>query len=59
VLPELITEGDTPDEVMPQVRDALAAVLELYEDQGNPLPANLQQDPQMAPIWFESLVDAS
>jgi antitoxin HicB len=47
VLPELITEGDTPDEVMPHVRDALAAVLELYEDQGNPLPANLRQDPQV------------
>jgi antitoxin HicB len=47
VLPELITEGDTPDEVMPQVRDALAAALELYEDQGNPLPANLRQDPQL------------
>jgi predicted RNase H-like HicB family nuclease len=47
VLPELITEGDTPDEVMPQVRDALAAALELYEDQGNPLPATLRQDPQV------------
>jgi antitoxin HicB len=56
VLPELITEGDTPDDVMRHVRDALAAVLELYEDTGRPLPVNLQQDPQAAPIWFESLV---
>jgi predicted RNase H-like HicB family nuclease len=32
---------------MPQVRDALAAALELYEDQGNPLPATLRQDPQV------------
>lgn len=59
VLPELITEGDTPDEVLQHVRDALEAALELYEDQGKPLPANLRQDPQTAPIWFESLVTTS
>lgn len=37
VLPELITEGDTPEEVMRNVNDALEAALELYEDQGRPL----------------------
>ena len=32
VIPELITEGDTAEEVMENVRDALTAALELYED---------------------------
>jgi antitoxin HicB len=56
VLPELLTEGDTPEEAMANVRDALAAVLELYEDLGKTLPADLRQNPQNAPIQFESLV---
>ena len=41
LLPELITEGDTIDEVLVNVRDALAAVIELYEDSGRPLPDGL------------------
>jgi antitoxin HicB len=44
LLPELITEGDTLDEALDHVRDALQAVLELYEDVGKPLPAILQQE---------------
>jgi len=59
VLPELITEGDTPDEVMRNVHDALEAALELYEDQGKPLPVNLRQDPHADPIRFECLVAES
>ena len=39
VLPELITEGDSVEEAYANVRDALAAVIELYEEQGRPLPA--------------------
>ena len=38
VLPELLTEGDTLEEAVEHVRDALAAVVELYEDLGKPLP---------------------
>jgi antitoxin HicB len=38
VLPELVTEGDTLDEAYANVRDALAAVVELYADEGRPLP---------------------
>jgi antitoxin HicB len=34
VLPELLTEGDTLEEAFANVRDALAAVLELYAEQG-------------------------
>ena len=55
-LPELVTEGDSLDEIMKNVRDALRAALETYEDLGKPLPANLRQDPQADPIWFECLV---
>jgi antitoxin HicB len=56
VLPELVTEGETLDEALENVRDALKAVIEMYEDLGKPLPANLRQDSQVDPIWFEHLV---
>lgn len=56
VLPELVTEGDTLDEALDHVRDALKAVVEAYEDLGRPLPANLHQDPHTDMIWFEHLV---
>lgn len=38
VLPELVTEGDSPEEIMANVRDAIQATLELYEDLTKPLP---------------------
>ncbi len=41
LLPELVTEGDTFEDAMENVRDALQAVLEIYEDLGRPLPADL------------------
>ena len=56
ILPELATEGDTLDEVLEHVQDALKAVIETYEDLGRPLPANLRQDAQADSIWFEYLV---
>ena len=59
VLPELVTEGDTLEDVLENVRDALKAVKEIYEDQGKPFPPNLQQDSDHAPIWFEYVVDAA
>jgi antitoxin HicB len=42
LLPELVTEGDTVDEVLVNAKDAFASVLEIYEDLGKPLPFNLQ-----------------
>ena len=42
LLPELITEGDTVEEVLDNVKDALAAVIEAYEDLGRSLPQNAQ-----------------
>ena len=56
VLPELLTEGDTLEEAVHNVRDALAAVIETYQDLGKQLPANLRQDPQDSSIQFEGVV---
>lgn len=56
VLPEMITEGDTAEEALENVRDALAATIEIYEDLGKPFPAELLFDPQSAPITFEGVV---
>ena len=58
LLPELLTEGDTTDEVLANVRDALAGVLELYKDLNRSLPASLQQPLDDSPVWFETLVGA-
>lgn len=38
VLPELVTEGDSLDEAFANAQDALAAVVEVYEDEGRVLP---------------------
>ncbi len=38
MVPELLTEGETVAEALDNVRDALAAVVELYEDLGKTLP---------------------
>ena len=56
VLPELATEGDTVQEAVDNVRDAIEAVIEIYEDLKKPLPANLRQDPGSSPIWFEGVI---
>ena len=56
VLPELITEGEDVAEALENVHGALAAVVEIYEELGRPLPDNLRQDPREDLIWFEHLV---
>ena len=40
VLPELVTEGDTLAEAFANAQDALAAVIELYADEGRAIPAS-------------------
>ncbi|MDD9975780.1 MAG: type II toxin-antitoxin system HicB family antitoxin [Candidatus Poribacteria bacterium] len=40
LLPEFVTEGDSLNEALENVQDALAAVIELYEDMGRSLPEN-------------------
>ena len=42
VLPELVTEGDSWEEACANVSDALAAVIELYAEQGRPLPEGIK-----------------
>lgn len=59
LLPELVTEGDTLEVAVENVRDALKAVVEIYEDLGKPLPKSLRQDPQESPISFEYVVAAT
>jgi antitoxin HicB len=56
VLPELVTEGDTIDEALLHVQDAVQAVVELYEDLGKALPASLRQSPETDVIQFEYAV---
>ena len=38
LLPELITEGDSLNEALENVKDAFAAVIELYQEMGRSLP---------------------
>jgi antitoxin HicB len=42
LIPNLITEADKLEEVIPNVSDALAALIEAYEDLNQPLPSVLQ-----------------
>jgi hypothetical protein len=50
VLPEVITAGDTADELLAYVPDALAAALEAYQETGRPLPSGLF--PTASTPWF-------
>ena len=56
LLPELVTEGDTIDEALANVKDALIAVVEAYRDLGRPLPPNAQIQDANAPVWLETVV---
>jgi antitoxin HicB len=55
LLPELVTEGDTVSEAMANVQDALAAVIETYQDLGRPLPSSAQLPDEASPVWLETL----
>lgn len=41
LLPELVTEGDSLDESLENVKDAFSAVMELYQELGRSLPENV------------------
>jgi antitoxin HicB len=56
LLPELITEGDTVESALENVSDALAAVIEAYQDLGKPVPPVLQQAISSMPFWIETAV---
>jgi antitoxin HicB len=59
VLPELVTEGDTLDEAFANVRDALAAVLELYAEQGRALPVGIELPQAGQVVWTDALVEVA
>ena len=59
LLPELITEGDSLDESLENVKDAFKAVMELYQELGRSLPENIQISDQKSLVWLEILVSAS
>ena len=55
-LPELLTEGDTLEEAHANVRDAFEAVVELYAEQGRPLPASISLPAPSEMVWSDTLV---
>jgi len=58
LLPELVTEGDTVEEALGNVQDALAAVVETYQEMGRSLPRNTRIEDVSSPVWLETLVTA-
>lgn len=58
VLPELVTEGESVDEAIGNAKDALAAVVELYEDLGRSMPRSTWLTPSPDPLWLETVISA-
>src|SRR5262245_14473500 len=56
ILPELVSEGDSLDEAFTNAQDALTAVIELYADEGRPLPAGIALPASGEVIWSDALV---
>lgn len=56
VLPELVTEGDSISEALDNAKDALAAVVEIYQDQGRPLPQATRISSTDSPVRLETVV---
>lgn len=56
LIPELVTEGDTVFEALANAEDAFAAVIEIYEDRGHPLPSEICVDVADGPVSVEALV---
>ena len=58
-IPELVTEGDTAAEAVANVRDALEAARELYDDLGKAWPQGKAVRAGSGPVEFEALIDAA
>jgi len=56
LLPELLTEGDSVADALDNVRDALAAVLEIYQEQGKSLPPSLTRASPTDAVRVEMVV---
>ena len=59
LLPELITEGDSVAEALANVDDAFAAVVEIYQDRGRPLPSGIYLEGEGSPVALEAIVQVS
>ena len=57
VLPGLITEADTLEEINENVQDALEALVEGYQEIGQPLPEVLKPLSVTAPFVTEALLE--
>ena len=55
-LPELVTEGDSMSEALDNAKDALAAVVEIYQDQGRSLPPATRISNTDSPARLETVV---
>ena len=58
-LPELITEGESVAEALANAEDAFAAVVEIYEDRGIPIPSSIYVDDANVPVSVEAIVSLS
>jgi antitoxin HicB len=56
LLPELVTEGDTVEDALENVRDALAAVIDAYRETGRSLPPDLVISDLTGPVRTETVV---
>ena len=57
IIPELITEVEDILDLEETVKDAVAAVKELYQDIGKRFPVEEIEGPDR-PVWFETLIPA-
>ena len=58
-LPELVTEGGTLEEAFANVKDALAAVLEFYAEEGHRLPAGIELPSSGQLVWTDALLEVA
>ena len=54
LLPELLTEGETIEEVLVNVQDCFTAVIELYEFMEQPLPTGLFVEAEDVPVTLDA-----
>ena len=59
LLPELVTEGDSISDALANANDALAAVVELYQDQGRLLPPTARISDTSGPVRLETVVSTA
>jgi antitoxin HicB len=56
LLPELITEGDDIQDALQNANDALAAIIEAFQDLNQPLPSVLQPAQKDTPLMTDTVL---